>query len=455
MRLTLTFILSLTLSLNANASVQEDLQRFFESRGYGTNVTAGGAYHDQSGSYFTGGSIMARSRAIDAEFLSVQMPNFRSGCGGLDLFTGGFSFINAEAFMRLARTIGSNALGYGFSLALQTATPQIKSTLDRLMAIAQDVNNMNLNSCQAGAALVGGVWPKTDASSQLLCNAMGTRTNVFTDYAQARQGCGAGGRRDEINRHKSGEFKDILGDQFNLAWKALKKNALFANDPALSELFMSLSGTMIAQKVTEGESYSRPVYKPSLIDNETLLNALVEGGTALVYRCDTQEEDGCLNPVKQTLEIPKEAAFLSKVDALIQSLVVKVKYDEPSTQAEMAFVNATNIPVFKILAVQTAFKPDNNPLSLQELSEVIAYDILLKYLHRVLDLVSESVKHLQSVQLNDADIHSFLRDVQSAKTMIYERRHGLFQQMNTTLAVMERTQHIERQLHQLFAEEAP
>ena len=115
-------------------------------------------------------------------------------------------------------------------------------------------------------------------------------------------------------------------------------------------------------------------------------------------------------------------------------------------------MNSTQLPIFKILTIQTAFKPDNSPLQLSELSEVIAYDILLKYLHRVVDLVSESVKHLQSVQINDADIQSFLSELRASKTLIYQRRQGLFHQMNTTLAVMERTQQIERQLYQLFGE---
>ncbi|HQZ60110.1 MAG TPA: conjugal transfer protein TraH [Acinetobacter sp.] len=446
-------ILSLVTTVSSNpiqASVKEDLEQFFISRGQSVNVTEGGAYRDQMGSYFTGGSLMTRAKAANTNLMSIQMPSFNSGCGGIDLFMGGFSFINTEAFMQMARNIGSNALSYGFSLALQTVTPQIKSILDRLMAVAQDANNMNINSCQMSAALVGGLWPRTDASSQLLCNAMGTSKNIFTDYAAARQGCGAGGQRGAVNSQKSPEFKDILGDEFNLAWKALKKHALFAEDNELAELFMSLSGTFIAKK--GAGNIIQPHYLPPLIDNENLLSALVNGGEVHLYHCDNHHEDACLNPVKTVVNIPAQQAFLAKVDTLIQSLNDKLKTDSPSTPAEKDFVNSTHLPIFKILTIQTAFKPDNSPLKLSELSEVIAYDILLKYLNRVVDLVSESVKHLQSVQINDADIQSFLTELRTSKTLIYQRRQGLFQQMNTTLAVMERTQQIERQLHQLFAE---
>jgi conjugative transfer pilus assembly protein TraH len=454
-RIPASLILSLMASIafpSVHAGVKEDLESFFVSRGQSVNVTEGGAYRDQTGSYFTGGSIVTRAKATNTDLMSIQMPSFNSGCGGIDLFAGGFSFINAEAFMQMARNIGSNALSYGFSLALQTVTPQIKSIIDRLMAVAQDANNMNMNSCNMGAALVGGLWPKTDTSSQLLCNAMGTRQNIFTDYAAARQGCGAGGQREAVNSQKFEEFKDVLGDEFNLAWQALKKHALFAKDKELAELFMSLSGSLIAKKIPQNKNVVQPVYLSPLIDNDALLSALVNGGQVEVYRCDKEEADRCLNPVRTKVNVAPQQAFLAKVDNLIQSLSSKLKKDEASTAAEQDFVNSTHLPIFKILTIQTAFKPDNCPLQLSELSEVIAYDILLKYLHRVVDLVSESVKHLQGVQINDTDIQAFLSELRASKTLIYQRRQGLFHQMNTTLAVMERTQQIERQLHQLFNE---
>jgi hypothetical protein len=46
-----------------HAGVKEDLEQFFISRGQSVNVTEGGAYHDQTGSYFTGGSLMTRAKA--------------------------------------------------------------------------------------------------------------------------------------------------------------------------------------------------------------------------------------------------------------------------------------------------------------------------------------------------------------------------------------------------------
>src|SRR5690606_30994371 len=97
---------------------------------------------------------------------------------------------------------GSNAAGYAFNLALATVTPQIKSVLDELSAKVQEMTNQNINSCETAATLVGGVWPQTDASSQLLCNAMGKELGLASDWAQSRQKCGAEQQRETTNAKK-------------------------------------------------------------------------------------------------------------------------------------------------------------------------------------------------------------------------------------------------------------
>jgi conjugative transfer pilus assembly protein TraH len=49
----------------------------------------------------------------------------------------------------------------------------------------------------------------------------------FSDYAAARQGCGAGGQRDGIIAGAANDqrFKNMLGTEFNLAWQAIQEMA--------------------------------------------------------------------------------------------------------------------------------------------------------------------------------------------------------------------------------------
>lgn len=437
------------------AGMQDDLQGFFGSMGYASNVTAGGAFQDQTGGYYTGGSVFARAPARNLQLASVQMPNFRSGCGGIDLFTGGFSFINSQALIGMLKTIGSNASSYAFNLALQTVTPQIYNTLNELNALAQDVNNMNINSCEAAATVVGGLWPKTDASSKLLCNSMGTGKNVFKDWAESRQGCGAGGRRESINASKSGEFQDVLGDEFNLAWKAIQKNDFLKSDRELAEFFMSVSGSVISRKTARGQGKKdaafQRIHLASLIKNPDLLQALVLGSqTATIYTCDDPDENKCLNPRSKPINIPPKKALLFKVDRLLKSMAEKIKTDGKITPEEMGLVKSTMIPIFKILSVQAAFKADASNVSVTEFGEAIAHDILLQYLDQVLDVISGSLKELEKVQIDESAIAAFKSDLAHARLQILERRNGAFQQLHTTLSLIERTKQIEQQLQNMF-----
>jgi conjugative transfer pilus assembly protein TraH len=433
------------------AGMQENLDKAFMALGMANNVTKAGGYQDQTGGFYTGGSIFGRSKVNgSSDLFHLQMPHYRAGCGGLDLFMGGFSYINAQEFMQLLRNIGSNAAGYAFNLALATVTPQIKSVLDDLAAKVQKMANQNINSCEAAATLVGGVWPQSDASSQLLCNSMSKELGVATDWAQGRQKCGAEGKRDEITNRKGEKegFKDMMGDEFNLAWKAIQKRGFLKNDQGLAEFFMTISGTIISRR---GGGSLQLLVLPSKSGDTQLISALIQGdATVKAYRCDNPSEDKCLNPTLQELMIPTKVALNTKVQNLLGSIGQKVSGDEALSEEEKGFVNSTMIPVLKIIAVESAFKEGGRPLNLEMYSEAIAYDILLNYLDEIMSLVWESATQLKQVQMNADMIEQFRAGIADSRKALYTKRTALFQQMATTLDLIERTHQIEAKLQNMF-----
>ncbi len=443
----LSFIL-LTQSLQAN--MQTNLDKAFTALGMSHNVTASGGYQDQTGGFYTGGSVFARGKVNNADLLSIQMPHYRAGCGGIDLFMGGFSFINAQEFIQLLRNIGTNAAGYGFNLALATVTPQIKSVIDDLSAKIQQMTSHSINSCETAATLVGGVWPQSDASSQLLCNSMGKELGIASDWAQSRQRCGAGGDRTNINNRKSERpaFKDVLGDEFNVAWKAIQKNAFLGQDPKLAEFFMTISGTILSWRV--GDQIEMKVL-PSRSGDPELLSGLIHGGAALqIYTCDNTAVDKCLNPNLSNVTLPKESALYGKVSKTLQSISKKVQSDTALSAQEMAFVNSTMIPVLKIMAVEVAFKAGGSPLSVSDFSEAIAHDILMQYLEEVMSIVWDSVTQLKKSQINDHVIEEFRSGIAKSRKLLFAKRTALFEQMAITLDLIEKTQQIESKLQNMF-----
>ena len=445
----LVVIIFTVYSTMALAAIGEDLNKFFDSLGYANNVTRAHSFNNQQGGYYSGGSLMLRGNVENASIFEVAPPNYAFGCGAIDLFGGAFSFINKEQFLALINNIGKQSIAFGIQIAMQTAAPQIKSVLDQLMGAIQDMNSLNINSCNAAASLLGGILPKTQATSSTLCESIGISKNKFSDYAAARQGCGHDGRSVEINREKNDGFKDLLGDEYNLAWKSLNTSKMFSSDRNLAELFMSISGSVIMKNHGKQQS---PEYLMSLATNDKLIGALVNGGKASVYRCDKTGSDECLNPSSTEITVNKESSILYKVQEYINKISRKVLEDGAIAIEEKAFVNATYFPILKIVAVENAFKEGQAPISADEIAEIVAYDIVLQYLTRVIDLTAYAAAKLQSVQLTGEPFKEFTNGINQVRKLIYQKRHGLFAQLNTTLGVIERTNQIEKQLHDLFPE---
>jgi conjugative transfer pilus assembly protein TraH len=104
----------------AHADLNAEMDSLF---GTLVNVTDPSAQMGQRRGVLSGGSLVARNRIVNVNPISLVPPSFEAGCGGIDLFGGSFSFVNAAQFTNLLRGIASNAAGYAFQLALTTMMP--------------------------------------------------------------------------------------------------------------------------------------------------------------------------------------------------------------------------------------------------------------------------------------------------------------------------------------------
>lgn len=442
---TTSYLLVLLMANMAFANISDDLKTFFDKAGMHSNVNSAGVYQDQAAGYYTGGSVTARSEVRNAQLATMQLPGYRAGCGGIDMWMGGISHIKAEELVKMLRSVGSAMASYGFLLSVQTVSPQIYNLLNELNALATKINSLNINSCETAATMLGGLWPKSDQSSKHLCQAMGTNLGAFSDWAAARQGCGAGGERSNILNKKDSElrYKDILAGEFNLTWKALQLNSFFSVDPELAELFLTLVGSIISRKEGDEEQLAVKIL-PSHADQDDILNGLLNGGKTPIYRCDN---DKCLYPELTTINVPEQHTLRRKVQTTLESLIDKVYKDAPITPSEQAFLNATRLPVYKMLNVTTAYRKGAAPIDLHHYGDLIALDLLYKYVVDVLDLVQDSVTQLKSVQVNDQDVDHLLKHLRIARERITVRRSSAFQQMDNVLSFIQATQLIEKQLH--------
>lgn len=139
----------------ANANIQSQMDKMFEGM---SNSTDAGAYETATRGVITGGSMRLRNKIVNAPVVAFRPPSFQAGCGGIDMFAGSFSFINAQQFVQSLRSIASNAVGvasgYAFKLALQAMGPTVANVIKDLQEAMQHLNGLMSNSCQLATGLV-------------------------------------------------------------------------------------------------------------------------------------------------------------------------------------------------------------------------------------------------------------------------------------------------------------
>ena len=435
----LCFVTALKADINSN------LTNFFNSLGGAANVTRPGAYQDQRGGFYTGGRFFARSTVQQANLMSIQLPDYRAGCGGIDGILGSLSFLGTDKLVEMLRAVGSNMASYGLLLAIETVSPQIKNIITELSDWAQRLNQMNMNSCAIAATALGSILPRSEKAKEHLCTMIGTdrKYSLFSDYAAARQGCGAEGKRDSVltSSQNDPRYKKILGTEFNVAWKALQENGFLSSDPPLAQFFLSLSGTIIS-RTTNG--VQEVIYKPALVDKDEMITALLYGGDVRSYVC--REKKKCLHLTEKVVTVNEDAGLVNKVRKLLQDIQEKIIHDKELERHEIGFLNATQLPFYKILNVVTAYKRGDAPFDIGDYAALGAIDVLFHYLREVLDLMNESVAHLKQVQVDPTHIREFQKSLFHARQRLIQRRSSAHQEMEQHLAVTKKTQMIEKML---------
>lgn len=114
----------------------------------------------QQRGYYSAGSFSARWPSTNTYPVTVEPPRLKGGCGGIDVFMGGFSFMNSDYLVSKLQGILSGAAGVAFDLGLKTLCEQCSNTIKNFEAMSDKLNSMQLEECAAAKELVGIVADK-------------------------------------------------------------------------------------------------------------------------------------------------------------------------------------------------------------------------------------------------------------------------------------------------------
>ena len=202
----------------------------------------------------------------------------------------------------------------------------------------------------------------------------------MSDYISSRHGCAESSSYSSTMNRAETENPNILKDEFNIAWKVIHDDPFFAagsGGVALKQVFMSITGTVVARKEQNGKPKVESF--PSKVFDEQFMQKLMEGGSAPIYSCrDSGSTTKCLEVSESTVAIGSDLAIKAKVETLLGRMQRKVTTDEVFTD-ESCVTNKTRLPLLRILNVMSAYRQGGTH-QFSEYADAVAIDIVCQYI---------------------------------------------------------------------------
>jgi len=115
-------------------------------------TTSADYFEGQKRKYGTLGGFSARWSPSQDHPVSITPPRFRAGCGGIDVFMGGFSFLNADYLLQKLQNMINAAPAVAFDMALNTLCSECSKTIKSMEAISSRLNQLQFDDCKATKA---------------------------------------------------------------------------------------------------------------------------------------------------------------------------------------------------------------------------------------------------------------------------------------------------------------
>jgi conjugative transfer pilus assembly protein TraH len=411
------FAATMTVSAPSSAGL-DDMQQFFDDIGMYSNSTASGVFRGQTRNYMTGGGLTVRIPNKTYQVASFDPPRLSASCGGIDAFSGSFSFLNSDQLVQMLQNIGNNAAGAVFQLALESVSPQLSSIMKYFQDMANKINALNVNSCQAAKGIVRATANQSLKGTYLQNmmemgkDVLGTASD-FSGMKEAFQSDKNEIRSAENNLTGSGsplteDQKDLIAPG-NILWKALDR--LTSSGSGLSDdeklLIMATVGTVIIEDdPNDGTKVGIDV--PPTLDNPLKAytgannsGAPTEQVAIPVHSCNNMSECDSISGASTTITV---STLRKIVHDRIKTARDKIMSRTGGlTAADFELVNMSYLPIWTML--ENEYRTDGVLNQLDTSEEIIALDYTKALLDQTFKGVSEALYAFRSASNPGIDEH--------------------------------------------------
>ena len=233
--------------------------------------------------------------------LTINPPSISATCGGISVYGGGFSFINADKFVEMLQNIMNAAAGYFFEMAIEQLCPTCHNIMSLLRHASQLAQKFAFDSCSAGKKLGEKSFTWLVRHTDISQHAVDTGSDWIRsadDYIEKMLNGDTSRIQDrlttDMNSCDPKTGKNCLTG--NYIYEVVKKSGGSDQD---AEIIMSLAGTYIwkpnPDKTNVNTIYKKPILTALLLakgcssDTDELSGACKDyscsNGTIPVYHC--------------------------------------------------------------------------------------------------------------------------------------------------------------------------
>ena len=378
----LLMTLLLTLSLSNQAGWVDDWTA--------QSTKSGPDYFEaQKRGYFTSGSYQARFRNSQENLFSIQTPRLKSGCGGIDLFMGGFSFMDPEYLMQKMQRALQAAPAIAFDLALKEIMPEAAATLGKFEGIINKLNSLQLSECGIAKDAVNAI--KGD---------FGLSSSSFSEVASLFDSQQSLDNSSSKNSVHSKDLQSNNGNQPTTEQKggiegcSAEFKAVFAQNGSVLEHIAENKG------LEQYAGFMRAYLGDVIINyaNKQYKNTRIEKCPDL----DVLDVDGIINgtakirPISGSCTNSGDGALHTMVKNKLTSIATKIKTRAALTTDDEKFL--ASVPFNNLETIRNNVLAGTDAFYIDQYKELIARDMA----YAIIDDVVNKIAELQEVATTQA-----------------------------------------------------
>lgn len=437
----------ITFSLNAQEkkNLSGKIQEFFDQTNMPANITSSEAFYDDViGVNFLGGSGFVRTQVSDVNPVHVALPKVNVGCGGIDYTMGAINVVSKDEMKKALVNIAKSAGTHAFLLALETTSPLTSGVISKVQHWSNQLNAININSCEIGASLVEGMWPRSEEATQYICSQTGAKEGLFSGLIEARHGCRNGNDKKAISAIDYAKKEGILIGDYNLAWEVIKN--LNVEDKNVRDLYLNISGTILK----EGEKIE---FFPSKA--EASLDVLIYGGELKeAYRFGKIQSKNPMSIEKNNaIQIREGRSEKDKIWSILSSIQTKIlregiEEQDPLTLVEKEMITSTQFPISSLMVLMGQWEGKNvdKHVSLRQCAEIIAFERVSGYIEQIVKMLLIQTEAIQSKQIEQESFEAFKKGLEQTLVRIERLKLDNYRKMSEKQKIIQFLIDIEKNL---------